>query len=174
MLRRRLGHYLQLETAGAGFPARWLKTGVEGIKFRIRDRSLEIRSPRAMKGYVFHAGKPPMTSDGWLITNDMVVIRGDRVVFLGREDSLINVGGSKVSPEEVESVLLEVPGVVEAKVIGVSNPITGFLVGAEIVLSAGCDEGSLRRAILAHAKASLQAFKVPRLIKFVPHNGNNV
>jgi acyl-coenzyme A synthetase/AMP-(fatty) acid ligase len=67
--------------------------------------------------------------DGWLVTGDRVERRGDRVYFLGREGSLINIGGAKVVPEEVESALLDVPGVLDLRAFAVANPITAFVIG---------------------------------------------
>jgi len=151
----------------AGFPVAWLEENKEGIGLRIRDNILEVKSPRAMKGYVTKTGTKITTPDGWLITNDIVEVRGDRIIFLGRADSAINVGGAKVFPEEVESVVLEAPGVAEARVVGVANPITGYLVTAEIVLSEGYEEDAVKTSITEHARAALEPFKVPRIINFV-------
>ena len=58
--------------------------------------------------------------------------RGDRVYFLGREDSLINIGGAKAIPEEVESALLDVPRVLDLRAFTVANLITGFVIGLEV------------------------------------------
>ncbi len=93
--------------------------------------------------------------------------QGDRVYFLGRGDSVISVGGVKPTPEEVEAVLLKVPGVVEGRVFGVKNPITGYLVGAEIVPEAGAGVEQLREALLGAARAQLEPYKVPRVLRFV-------
>jgi acyl-coenzyme A synthetase/AMP-(fatty) acid ligase len=128
---------------------------------------LEVRSPRAMEGYVTSTGRPALTEDGWLLTHDLVEERGDRVVFLGRADTLINVGGAKVSPDEIESLLLTVPGVAEVRVSGAANPISGQVITADVILSPGSDKESVRRAITTRARAELAPFKVPRVIRFV-------
>ncbi len=151
----------------AGFPSRWLSEPVDAVGLRIRDGVLEVRSPRAMEAYVDGTGTASLTPDGWLVTNDLVEERGERVVFLGRADVLINVGGAKVSPDEIEAVLLEVSGVAEARVSGVANPITGQIVVAEVVLSQGYDEEVLRRSIVQYTRACLPPYKVPRVIRFV-------
>ncbi len=151
----------------AGFPARWLDEGVDGARLRIRDGELQVLSPRAMLGYAGSAPSSPLLDDGWLRTGDLVECRGERVYFLGRADSVISVGGAKLTPEEVEAVLLKVPGVAEVRVFGVKNPITGYLVGAEIVPEAGADTGQLREALLAAARARLDSYKVPRVIRFI-------
>ena len=92
---------------------------------------------------------------------------GDRVQFAGRKDTTINVGGMKVQPLEVEAVLLEVEGILEACVFGVANPVTGQLVIAEVVIDPGKDVQDIRRNAAAHARARLASYKVPRSIRVV-------
>jgi len=150
----------------AGFPASWLEHEVDGIELRVRHGQLEVRSPRAMDGYVAASVDTPLTQDGWLRTGDSVEIGGNRVIFLGRADSTINVGGAKVLPEEVEAVLLELPAVADVRVYAVKNPITGELVAAEVVLQQGSEPASARAAILAHARSRLAEYKVPRILRY--------
>jgi len=152
----------------AGFPASWLREGVEGVQLRIRNSVLEVKSPRGMQGYVSKTGDLDH-QDAWIVTNDLVEQRGARVLFKGRVDSVINVGGAKVSPEEVESVLLEVPGVVEVQVFGRANPISGSLVAARVVCAPGHEQQDVRKAIARYARAALDSHKVPRFIEFVEH-----
>jgi acyl-CoA synthetase (AMP-forming)/AMP-acid ligase II len=151
----------------SGFPARWLEEGVDGARLRIRDGELQVLSPRAMLGYTSGATPAQVLADGWLATGDLVEERGNRVYFLGRSDSVISVGGAKLTPEEVEAVLLKVPGVAEGRVFGVKNPITGYLVGAEIVAEPGVEVAWLREKLLAAARAQLEPYKVPRVLRFV-------
>lgn len=153
----------------AGFPARWLEQEIDGVGLRIRNGQLEVRSPRAMEGYVSALVDTPLTPDGWLRTGDSVDLVGNRVIFRGRTDATINVGGAKVSPEEVEGILLEMPAVADVRVYAARNPITGELVAAEVVLQQGCDPASARMAILAHARSRLAEYKVPRILQFTGH-----
>jgi acyl-coenzyme A synthetase/AMP-(fatty) acid ligase len=108
------------------------------------------------------------TEDGWIVTGDLVENIGDRVVFRGRVDDVINVGGAKVSPEEVEAVLLKMPLVKEIRLFGQRNPISGAVIIAEVVVPSGTDEDYARQAIYSFAKLHLENFKVPRIVKFVP------
>jgi acyl-CoA synthetase (AMP-forming)/AMP-acid ligase II len=149
----------------AGFPRRWLDEGTEGVRLRLTDGVLEVLSPRRMVEYVT-ADAPRASADGWLTTGDLVSIEGDRAYFRGRVDTVISVGGAKVAPEEVEAVLLAVPGVLEARAFPVPNPVTGNLVGAELVCGP-VDQEAMRRAVLAHAGAVLASYKVPRVVRFV-------
>lgn len=151
----------------AGFPAAWLESGIEGTRMRIREGVLEILSPRAMKGYLDEKARKNRTDDGWLISGDLVELAGDRVLFRGRTDDVINVGGAKVMPEEVENVLREHSDVREAKVYGQKNPLVGAIVCAEVVLADGVKEEEARPRIFAHATQRLDTHKLPRLMKFV-------
>jgi len=149
-----------------GFPAEWLTTGVDGVQLRIIDGILQVRSPRAMVGYAAPATSVT-TNDGWLITGDQVDHVGHRVYFRGRQDSVLNVGGAKVKPEEIEEAILRIKEVADVHVYGVPNPLTGIVVAADIVPGPGKDAGDLRQLITARLRSVLEPYKIPRLIKFV-------
>ena len=149
-----------------GFPAEWLDAETQGVSMRVRDGFLHIRTPNAMGGYVSDTAQPKL-EDGWLATADRVEIRGDRAFIVGRDDSTINVAGSKVYPLMVEQFLLRQAGVVEAHVYGVSNPISGQLVAADVVLEPGLDPAATRSAILAACREHLAQYQVPRAFKVV-------
>ncbi len=165
------GALFSVQDGQPGFPAAWLGTGVDGVALRIQQGVLQVRSPRAMKRYVNKDTGTVITPDGWFITGDTVEQVGDRVLFRGREDATLNVGGGKVRPEEVEALLLSLPEVVEARVYGVPNPITGTVVGADIVLRADLAESEARHSILTQARRNLEGYKVPRVLRFVDRIG---
>lgn len=119
-----------------------------------------------MEGYVSTHDNPFLDA-GWLRTGDLVRVDGDRVHFAGRKDATINVGGMKVQPLEVETILLEVEGILEACVFGIANPVTGQLVIADIVVHPGKDAQDVRRNAAAHARERLPSYKVPRSIRVV-------
>jgi acyl-coenzyme A synthetase/AMP-(fatty) acid ligase len=150
----------------AGFPVAWLDTIVQGVEIRIREGILEVRTPRAMLGYLSYH-EAPVSDDGWLTTGDRVEVSGDRVHFLGRGDSVINVGGSKVHPHVVESFLLGCEDVMEARVFGCPNPITGSIVGAELVAARGVDKDKLRARLLYQCQQHLPTHQIPRVLRFV-------
>ncbi|HYD70518.1 AMP-binding protein [Azospirillum sp.] len=149
----------------AGFPAAWLDSGVDGVSLRIRDGLLDIRSPRGMLDYVGGMSKP-LAEDGWLATGDRVTVEGDRVLFAGRADGVINVGGVKVAPEVVETALLAVPGVADALVRASPSPVTGHILTAEVALVPGTDEAAVRAALRAALGLLPPAFR-PRRIDVV-------
>ncbi len=144
----------------AGFPAAWLEQGRDGVGLRVRDGVLEVRSPRAMIGDGQSDG---WREGGWLNTGDLVELSCDRVRFVGRLDGLVNVGGVKVSPEQVELRLLAVPGVADAAVVPVASPVTGFLLTAIVVPEPGVGEAPLRAALRA-ATIDLPPAARPRVV----------
>lgn len=143
----------------AGFPAAWLDDGIDGVRLRIADGILQVNSPRAMLGGV--AGK-----GGWLDTGDRVALSGDRVLFIGRADGRVNVGGVKVSAEEAEALILACPLVADALVTAVPNPITGHILTAAVVPAAGAAPG-LVRAGVRDAVAGLVPAARPRVVTLV-------
>ena len=151
-----------------GFPASFLDAG-GGVEMKVEDGSLRIRSSRAASGYAGH-DLALLDADGFVDTGDMVERRGERFYFAGRRGGVINVGGLKVHPEEVEAVLNRHPMVRMSLVRARRNPITGALVAADVVLSdeaLGQDERALKADILAACRAALPAHKAPANLKFV-------
>jgi len=154
----------------AGFPASFVEQGGTGVQMKVEDGSLRIRSARIADRY---AGQPEgkiVDSNGFVDTGDMLERRGDRYYFVGRRDGVINVGGLKVHPEEVESIINRHPDVRISLVHTRKNPITGALVVADVVLKSGPANGhaaELERDILALCTGALPRHKVPAKIKFV-------
>ena len=118
----------------------------------------------SMLGYL--NAPSPFDADGWMNTKDRVEQKGDYIRILGRESELINVGGEKVYPAEVESVLLEVPGVKDAIVIKAENPILGSVVNCKIAVDENTDLAELKRAIQKYCAERLEKFKRPVKIEF--------
>jgi acyl-CoA synthetase (AMP-forming)/AMP-acid ligase II len=148
----------------AGFPADLV--GASGpVEMRIENDSLRIRSARTAMRYL--GGEAPIRGgDGFVDTHDMVERRGARYHFVGRRDGVINVGGMKVYPEEVEAVLGRHPAVEAARVHARPSPIMGALPAAEIVLRANADP-ALRDEILALCRSALPPHKVPASLRVV-------
>lgn len=143
----------------------WVKLGGEGYNVRVVDGILQIRADAAMLGYI--NADSPFTADGFLITGDLVETDGEWIRILGRESDIINVGGQKVYPAEIEAVLLGCPEVVDAVVFGEANLILGKVVCANVILREGSDEVLARRSIRQICNERLQAFMAPAKIKFV-------
>ena len=143
----------------------WCKLGGEGYDFRVIDGKLEIKAESAMLGYL--NAPSPFTSDGWFMTGDRVEVDGEYVRILGRESEQINVGGEKVFPVEVESVICEVGNVAEAIVYAQSNAVTGKIVCADVRLVAEEPRAEIVKRIKSHCFARLEPYKVPVKIRIV-------
>lgn len=151
----------------AGFPASWLAR--EGpVRMRIVDGALHVRSERCALRFV-GASAPSLTDeDGFVDTGDMVERRGDRIYFVGRRGGVINVGGAKVHPEEVEAALNAHPAVRASRVFARKSPIIGAVVYAEVVLSEKCQaDVTTEREILDACKVYLASHMVPVGLRFV-------
>ena len=111
----------------AGFPAGFLVHDREGVELKLVDGGRRIRSPRTAQRYL-GAQHALRDRDGFVDTGDMVERRGDRYVFAGRRGGIINVGGLKIDPEEIEAVINRHPQVRMSLVRPKQNPITGSIV----------------------------------------------
>jgi acyl-coenzyme A synthetase/AMP-(fatty) acid ligase len=174
--RARIAHAFASTEAGvgfevndgrAGFPAALV--GVAGrVAIRVDDGSLWLRSERTALGYLHDADGPLADREGFVDTGDAVERRGDRYYFLGRRSGVINVGGLKVHPEEVEGAINRHPSVRMSKVRSRSNPITGSLVSADVVLESAADVNGSKREILMLCRDVLPPHMVPAVIRIVP------
>ncbi|MFT2091413.1 AMP-binding protein [Paraglaciecola sp. 2405UD69-4] len=142
----------------AGFPKSWLQEGVNSAELMVDDNQhLRIKP----KGELDKSLAALIDSNGFLDTQDRVDLLNDRVLFLGRASGIINVGGNKVHPEKVESVLLSVDGVQQSRVYAKANSVLGALVEADIVIGKSFDWSSVLKNIREECKLQLQRFEIP-------------
>ena len=154
-----------------GFPASMINAGA--VDMKVVDGSLRIRSVRTAARYLGCEAPALLDADGFVDTGDIVELRGDRYFFVGRRGGIINVGGLKVHPEEIEAVINRHPDVSMSLVRPRKNPITGAIVVADVVLRAERNNEAdrtieLKREILQACRDSLPQHKVPAAIRFVP------
>jgi acyl-coenzyme A synthetase/AMP-(fatty) acid ligase len=169
-----IGHAYASTEAGVGFE---VTDGLEGfpasligapgaVEMRLVESSLQLRSARTAARYVGSADR--LAADGFVDTGDIIEQRGARCYFMGRKGGIINVGGLKIHPEEVEAVLNRHPAVRAARVSGRKNPITGAIVVAEVVLKDGiAGDAALKNTILETCRAHLAPAKVPAGLRFI-------
>ena len=153
-----------------GFPPDMLTRNPQ-IDMKIEDGTLKIRSTRTATRYLGAESPVLKDANGFVDTGDTVEMRDGRCYFTGRRDGVINVGGLKVHPEEVEAVINRHPQVVMSLVKARRSPITGSLVVADVVLKPSVEETApeqSRRGILQFCSAELDAHKVPVAINVVP------
>jgi long-chain acyl-CoA synthetase len=152
-----------LQTKSRGSGSLWLRVGGVGYETKVVDNILWIRSESAMLGYL---NSPfPFDAEGWFNTGDYVEVDGEWLRILGRKSEIINVGGEKVYPAEVESVLHEVDNIRDAAVIGRANPISGQVVFARVVLRDPEPIDQVLKRIRRHCRGRLEPFKVPAMIE---------
>jgi acyl-coenzyme A synthetase/AMP-(fatty) acid ligase len=155
-----------------GFPSSVL-THTPGVEMKVENGSLRIRSARTASCYLDEEHGPLKDADGFVDTTDMLDLRNERYYFVGRRDGVINVGGLKVHPEEVEEVINRHPEVRMSQVRTKKNPITGALVIADVVLRSAPGPESdgdrrIQQDILLLCREELASHKVPATINFVP------
>lgn len=143
----------------------WVRVGGEGYETRVVDGLLQIKAHSSMLGYL--NAPSPFTPDGWFITGDAVEVEGDYMRILGRASDLINVGGNKVYPAEVESVIEELEDVAEAAVLSEAHPFMGQIVIAKVRLKGPVPRAEAERDIRRHCRARLEAYKVPMRVDVV-------
>ena len=140
----------------------WLKVGGEEFITKIVNGTLWIKSDSAMLGYL--NAPDPFDTEGFLDTGDLVEQEGEWIRILGRASEIINVGGYKVFPAEVESVLLEMENTEDVVVFGQDHSITGKIVVAKIKLKTPEKLRELKARMLEFCKNKLQSYKIPSKI----------
>ena len=158
----------------AGFPEAFI--GAPGpVELKIANDTLHIRSGGNALRYLGEQLPPIRAEDGFVDTGDRVELRDGRYHFMGRSGGVINVGGQKVHPEEVEAVINAHPWVRMSLVRARRSPITGAVVTAEIVLADPGEAPGERPAgellvqeVLEACRRALPAHKVPAMVRIVP------
>jgi acyl-coenzyme A synthetase/AMP-(fatty) acid ligase len=179
-----LGHAYASTEAGVGFevtdglegfPARLVEEPEGHVRIKVVDGVLHVRSVGAASRYLGAPGASLVDAEGFVDTGDIVERRGNRYYFVGRRGGIINVGGLKVHPEEVEAIINQHGSVMMSRVRARKSPVMGAVVVADVVLhqTAADDHGEapgkrLEGEILQLCRASLPAYKVPAFIRFVP------
>ena len=158
----------------AGFPESVVNQRSADIEIKIEDGSMLIRSSRTATRYLNGDASSLRREDGFVETHDLVELRHGRYYFVGRRGGIINVGGQKCYPEEVESVINQHPMVQMSLVKARKNPLLGSVVVADVVLNASADivpsdvaREAVRNEIMDACRRTLSAHKVPATIRIV-------
>lgn len=148
----------------------------ESLKIKIKDPNQEIkivnnelwlRSKTQVLGYL-NAKMDNFTADGWFKTGDIVEDTQDGyILVVGRKKEIINVGGEKVHPSEIETVLLEMPEIEDCAAYSVKNVITGQSVAVKIVLKKNIDISRVKKIVRDYCKKRIENYKVPTKINVV-------
>lgn len=158
----------------AGFPSSFIDNPPSGMELKVEDNRLFVKNNQVQKRYV---GTDNEIADeyGFIDTGDVVEKDGDRYLFRGRANGVINVGGNKVYPETVENILKEHHSVAFVRVRGAKSSIVGELVCAEVVLESEQNQEAKLQELREFASEKLEPYQRPVKYIFVediPHNEN--
>jgi len=141
-----------------------IKINDPNTEYKIVEGELWLKSKTTILGYL-NASMDNFTIDGWYKTGDLVEQFDDGYIkIVGRIKELVNVGGLKVLPEEVERYLLEIPEILDCMVYGEKNVITGQSVACEVVLKNDDHKSSIRKIIREHCFGKIDNYKIPTKI----------
>lgn len=151
--------------------------GIPGVELRVVNESgfdvkpgeigeVIARGENVMKGYYKdEAGTAETLRDGWLYTGDLGTVDADGFIYLtARIKEIIKVGGKRISPKEIEAVILEMPEVVDCSIEGVQDEILGEALKAVVVLNSG-EKPITSETIKEHCARSLTLYKIPQIIE---------
>jgi long-chain acyl-CoA synthetase len=141
----------------------WVRVGGEDFESKVVDGRLWIRAKSAMLGYL--NAPSPFDAEGYFDTGDLVEVDGEWIRFLGRKSDVINVGGNKVHPAEVESTLLQMEGVADVVVLGQPHPLTGQIVLATVQLTTGETAEQFKLRMRQFCADRLSSYKIPARVQ---------
>lgn len=145
----------------------FMKIDDENLEYKIVDNELWLRSKTQILGYLNRLMES-FTNDGWFKTGDLVELDNEGFIkIIGRNKEIINVGGQKVLPSEVESVLLGMDEIEDCLVYGEQNAITGQSVSCDVVLKHGIDDSGFKILVRKFCKDKLDNFKIPTRVNVV-------
>ena len=153
-----------IKTSSMTSSSTFLKFDDPNQEFKIVSGELWLRSKTQVLGYINHSNDS-FTEDGWFMTGDLVEkTEGGFIKIIGRSKEIINVGGQKVLPAEVESVIMELHFIQDCIVKSEKNSITGQMVCVDVVMKEGFVFKNEKLKIKFHCRQKLESFKVPTRI----------
>ncbi len=167
--------YGRRKTGSIGIPVSSTDAKIVDLETGTRDLAvgevgeLVVRGPQVMKGYWNNPDETAKTlRNGWLFTGDIARMDEEGFFYIeDRKKDMVNIGGFKVFPREIEEVLYEHPKVKEVVVAGIQHRVRGEILVAHVVPKNGGDARALKREIREFAQQRLSAYKVPRRIEIV-------
>lgn len=151
-----------LHSQSRGDGSLWVRIGGEGFRTKVVDGILWVKSDYAMVGYLNAPSE--FDADGWFNTQDRVEVDGDYFRILGRDTEIINIGGQKVYPAEVEDVILNLDNISDVAVFGEESKLLGQIVTAKVILKSPENVADLKHRIRSACLAKLSSFKAPTKI----------
>lgn len=149
------------QTSSKSSTSTLIKIDDPNTEYKIVDSELWLRSKTQILGYL-NFNMDRFTEDGWFKTGDLVRKSGDDYIkIIGRRTEMINVGGEKVLPSEVESILFQIPEIKDCIAFAESNPITGQMVAVKVLLEKEMKTSEIKRIIVNYCKDKLERYKIP-------------
>jgi acyl-CoA synthetase (AMP-forming)/AMP-acid ligase II len=142
-----------------------VKVGGEDYETKVVDGTLRIKARCSMRGYL--NAPSPFDAEGWFNTGDSVIQEGEYYRIMGRVSEIINVGGQKVYPAEVEKVLAEMPEIIDVSVKGEPHMLLGQVVVATLQMAQPASAVEMKQRIASHCRGRLQAFMIPAKVRVV-------
>ena len=135
------------------------------LEYKIVDNELWLKSKTQVIGYL-NSSMDSFTEDGWFKTGDLVETAEDGFIkIIGRNKEVINVGGEKVLPIEIESVILEIPEIEDVMVYSEANSIIGQTVVCDVV--SNIDNKEAKKLVRRFCKDKLDSYKIPSKVNVV-------
>ncbi|MFI4955213.1 MAG: AMP-binding protein [Gammaproteobacteria bacterium] len=156
-----LGPVFVIKDKKEGFPAAW----IDSKQAKLTDEGELMVKKRQSSLLGYKGGKN--NAGTWLMTGDLIKIENERAFLIGRIDEVVNVGGYKINPFDVEKIIATIPGVVEVLVRGVKNPVIGNLVEALVKLDEHVSQVDIKLEINRTCRAFLSEYAGPHLVHFV-------
>jgi acyl-coenzyme A synthetase/AMP-(fatty) acid ligase len=157
-------------TSSKSSDSTFLKIDDPNTEYKIVDGELYIRSKTQILGYI-NSSMERFTDDGWFRTGDLVEQTEDGFIkIIGRNSEIINVGGEKVLPAEIESLLFQMQEVKDCAVFGENNPITGQIVVAKVMFNREMKPSEAKRLVIAFCAGKLEKYKIPAKVLIMPES----
>lgn len=144
----------------------FMKIDDKNLEYKIVNDELYLKSKTQVMGYL-NASMDSFTDDGWFKTGDLVELENGFIKIIGRNKEMINVGGEKVLPNEVEQVLMQMPQIKDVLVYAMPNAITTQMVVCDVVLDEKIDKKDIKKLIRKFCKNSLENYKIPTKVNVV-------
>jgi acyl-CoA synthetase (AMP-forming)/AMP-acid ligase II len=152
-----------LRSKSASNQSLFVKVGGEDYETKVVDGTLRVRAKCSMLGYL--NAPSPFDAEGWFNTGDAVIEEGEYYRILGRQSEIINVGGQKVYPAEVEKVIAELDELDDVAVSGEPHLLLGQVVVATLQMSTPLGAMEMKKRITEHCRGRLQPFMIPTKVK---------
>ncbi len=149
-----------------GKPAPGVKIKIEKFDKKLEIGEILIQGKNVIKNYWNNSIADKNLEGNWLQTNDVGYFDNDENLFLvGRNDDIINIGGEKVIPSEIEEMIKQIPGIEDVVAFGIDNEIFGKTIKVNIIKKNNSNLDKTK--ILSYCLKNLEKFKIPSKIEFV-------